>query len=240
MRRHLLSLAAVLVAGFVAAPSASAQQSVSFFVGGFVPTPLDARGTISGGTTNDVLVNDLNFFSFRFDRFTGPTFGGEYLVGFGDFFEAGAGIGYYQKTVPAFDRQGRVNSLTGLPIEAAFKLRIVPFSATFRVLPLGHRAPVVPYVGAGVGVLGWRYSEAGDFVDYIDNKSVFPGTFVGSGVVAGPVVLGGFRVPIGPLAPGFEARWQKGQATLPSTNFLPGRVIDLGGMSYLFTFAIKF
>ena len=45
MRRQLLSLAAViLTAGLIATPSASAQQSVNFFIGGFSPTPLDAAG----------------------------------------------------------------------------------------------------------------------------------------------------------------------------------------------------
>ena len=69
MRRLMLSLIAMSVVGaFFATPTASAQQSVNFFVGGFVPTPLDSRGEISGGLSNDVLVRDLDFFAFRFDR----------------------------------------------------------------------------------------------------------------------------------------------------------------------------
>src|SRR5262249_28216165 len=144
-----------------------------------------------------------------------PTVGGEYLVGIGDFFEAGAGIGFYQRTASAFDSQGRINLQTGQAIRSELKLRTAPFDATFRVLPLGHRAPIVPYFGAGIGVIAYRYSEAGDFVDAADNKTIFQGTFVGSGSATGPVVLGGVRFPIGPLAPGFEARWQKAQGTLP-------------------------
>ena len=246
MRRLMLSLATVSVVGaFIATPSAYAQQSVNFFVGGFVPAPLDSRGEISGGLSNDVLVRDLNFFAFRFDRFTGATFGGEYLVGIGDFFDAGASIGYYQQTVPAIDANF-VNS-NGTNIAADFKLRNVPFTATFRVLPLGHRAPVVPYAGVGVGVNFWRYSESGFFVDYPANGTIprtadifGPATFVGSGTRVGPVVLAGVRVPIGPMAPGFEVRWQQGKADLPSSDFAPGRVIDLGGINYLFTFNIRF
>src|SRR5436190_1572382 len=123
MRRLLLSLTAVaLVTGVFAAPSASAQQTVNFFLGGFVPTPIDARGDISGGLSNDVLARDMTFFNFRMDRFTGPTVGGEYLVGLGDFFDAGAGLGFYQRTVPAVDRT-HVNTRTGQDIAADFKLR---------------------------------------------------------------------------------------------------------------------
>jgi hypothetical protein len=238
MRRLLLCVAAVtMVTGFVETPSASAQQSVNFFLGGFVPISSDARGTVSGGVSNDVLFRDQSFLTFRMDRFTGPTVGGEYLVGIGDFFEAGAGLGYYQRTVPAVDT---LNTFPGgANVVADLKLRIAPFNATFRVLPLGHHSPIVPYVGAGIAVFGWRYSESGQFVDPVD-KTIFNGTFVGSGTSTGPVVLGGVRIPMGPVAPGFEVRWQKAQGNLPSSDFEPGRVIDLGGMNYLFTFNVRF
>lgn len=246
MRRQLLSLAAAsLVTGFLATPSASAQQSVNFFLGGFVPTPIDARGD-STGPRSDVLVRDFDFLSYRFDGLKAPTFGGEYLVGLGDFFEAGAGIGYYQKTVQAFDIN-YANS-NGSNITADLKLRIVPFNATLRVLPLGHRAPIVPYVGAGIGLFAWRYSESGQFVDYPlsgplpKNPSIFNQTFADSGTATGPVVLGGVRVPVGPLVPGFEMRWQSAKGSLstdPITGFNAPK-IDLGGLTYLFTFAIRF
>ena len=59
MRRIMLSLMAMSVVGaFFATPSASAQQSVNFFVGGFVPAPIDSRGDINNGVSNDVLVNN--------------------------------------------------------------------------------------------------------------------------------------------------------------------------------------
>ncbi len=76
MRRVLLSVMAVcFMAGFIATPVASAQQSVNFWVGGFVPSGIDVRDS------NDVLVQDQNVFLFTTsDRFTGPTFGGEWLV----------------------------------------------------------------------------------------------------------------------------------------------------------------
>jgi hypothetical protein len=244
MRRILLSVTAVcFVAGFIATPVASAQQSVNLWVGGFVPAPLDSRGENSGGRSNDVLVRDQDVFAFRFDRFTGPTFGGEYLVGLGNFFEAGAGLGYYQRTVPAIDRD--FTDAAGNNVVADFKLRIVPFTATFRALPFGHDAPIQPYVGAGVGVFGWRYSETGDFV--LANLQISRGEInTASGAAVGPVVLAGVRVPIGPMAPGFEVRWQNARGTLPITvpptlgADFNGNVIDLGGFNYLFTFNIRF
>jgi len=44
MHRLFVSLSAVaLISGFLAAPDASAQQSVSFYLGGFIPRAIDAR-----------------------------------------------------------------------------------------------------------------------------------------------------------------------------------------------------
>ena len=236
MRRWLLSVTRLssvgAVVGFIATPAASAQQSLNLYVGGFVPT-----GTTSRGAGNDVLVRDQDFLAFRLDRFRAPTVGGEWLIGLGDIFDAGLGVGFYQRTVPAVD--AKFVNANGSEVVSNLKLRIVPFTATFRVLPFGHNAPIQPYVGAGVGVFAWRYSESGQFVDPTD-RSVFSGTFVGSGSATGPVVLGGVRAPIGPTAVGFEARYQSAKGSLPANQEFAGSKIDLGGMNYLFTFNIRF
>ena len=41
---------------------------------------------------------------------------------------------------------------------------MVPAAFTFRVLPLGQDRAVQPYVGGGLNVIAWRYSESGQFV----------------------------------------------------------------------------
>jgi hypothetical protein len=235
MRRILLSVTAVcFVAGFIATPVASAQQSVNLWVGGFAPIGIDSRDI------NDVLVQDRQVFLYDFGHFTGPTFGGEWLVALGDHFEAGAGLGYYQRSTTAIDRD--FVDPNGLNIAANFKLRIVPFSATFRAIAFGHDAPIQPYIGAGVGVYGWRYSESGDFV--LANGAISRGEVnTASGSAVGPIVLGGVRFPIGAVAPGFEVRWQHAKGDLPGNgtgNPFLGTVIDLGGFNYLFTFNVRF
>ena len=82
-----------LVLGVVAAPAASAQQSLSFSLGGFSPRNEDAR------TSNDVLVHNLDFLAFNIKDFSGPTIGAEWLAGLGDKFEAGLGAGFYTRSV---------------------------------------------------------------------------------------------------------------------------------------------
>ncbi len=236
--RRLLSLSLLpLMIGLLAAPSASAQQSISFSIGGFTPAPLDSRGN------DDVLFQNSAFLAtlnrdrgIDMSRFNGVTVGGEYLVGLGRLAEAGLGLGFYQKTVSAVDADF-VNA-DGSEIFQDIKLRIVPFTATLRFLPLGHNSGIQPYVGAGIGVFVWHYSETGQFVDSRNN--IFTGNFVGSGSEVGPVVLGGVRVPLGAIGFGGEIRWQDARATLPTDQGFAGNKIDLGGFNYLFTMNVRF
>jgi hypothetical protein len=234
MRRYLLSLSAiVLVTGFIATPVAFAQQSLNLYVGGFAPRSEDAR------IGDDVLVQNRDFLSFNINDFNGGTVGGEWLIALGDKFDAGLGLGFYQRTVPSV-YTNYVNN-DGSEIEANLKLRIVPFTATVRFLPLGHRAAIQPYIGAGAGAFRWRYSETGQFVDFTDpRRTIFRGNFVGSGSAAGPVVVGGVRVPLGSTAIGGEIRYQSAQGNLRSDQGFAGSKIDLGGFAYLLTFNIRF
>jgi outer membrane protein W len=237
MRRLLSFSFAALVLGLVAAPDAAAQQSINLFIGGFVPQSLDARGT------DDVIFQNSTFLStFNRDRgidvnkFNGATLGGEYLVGLGRNAEAGLGIGYYQRTVPVVYTDS-VNA-NGSEIVQDLKLRIVPFSATVRFLPLGNDNGVQPYVGAGVGVFAWRYSETGEFIDIRNN--IFVDSFKASGSATGPVVLGGLRFAMGAFGVGGEIRWQNAKADLPADQQFAGSRLSLGGFNYVFTMNFKF
>lgn len=232
MRRLIAaSLMALVILSFVGTPLASAQQQVSFSIGGFSPRSQDARSSA------DVLVQDRKFLDFNVGDLSGPTVGAEWLVNLGDNFEAGLGVGFYQRSTPAVDRLSEFSN--GDPIVADLKLRVVPFSATIRFLPMGHHGAVQPYIGGGVGVLAWRYSETGDFVAN-DNVTIINDTFAGSGTTTGPVVLGGVRVPVGSWGVGGEIRYQKAEGDLPGNQGFAGSKIDLGGLTYTFTINIRF
>ncbi len=236
-RRLLFVMAVTLVSGSIAAPDASAQQSVNVYLGGFTPRALDAR------PDEDVLVQDGIFLStanrtsgIDIGQFNGVSVGGEWLFAMTRNVEGGLGLGFYQHAVPTVYTD-LVNQ-NGTEIEQTLKLRIVPFTATIRLLPFGNDQPIQPYIGAGVGVYGWRYSETGQFVDRQNN--VFTGNFVGSGAATGPTILGGVRVPIGPAGVGFEIRYQSAQGTLPTDQGFAGTTIDLGGYNYLLTMNFRF
>jgi outer membrane protein W len=231
--------AAALVIGLAATPAASAQQSVSLSIGGFSLRGEDAR------VANDVLVNDLVRIPlvFSIGDFNSVAIAGDYLVGFGNHFEAGLGIGFQQRSVPSV-YEDVVNS-DGSEIEQTLKLRVIPFNATIRFLPLGRHAAVEPYIGAGVGVFAFRYSETGQWVDRSDN-AIFHDTSVGSGSTTGPMIVGGIRAPFGNFALGGELRYQTAEADLPTDQGFvtdgrnPTPKLDLGGFTYLFSVNFRF
>ena len=229
MRRSIAVVCLGLVV--VATPAAAQEQSLNLFVGGFTPRGLDGRGT------HDVLFQNLDFLTFDIKDFNGPTVGAEWLFGLGHNIEAGVGTGFYQRTSPAIHT--RLTHKNGDEIEQDLKLRVVPFTATLRVLPLGRNGAIRPYFGAGVAVLSWRYSETGEFVDFDHNNEIFRDNFISKGSNAAPLVLGGATFPLGNVGLGGEIRWQGGRGNL-SSDWPAGTKIDLGGMTYLFMVNLRF
>jgi hypothetical protein len=221
-----------LVVSLVHADTAAAQQTLNFSVGAFALRGEDAR------VEGDVLVENRTIYVFDFGDFTAPSFHAEWLVPIGDYFEAGAGIGFTSRGVPTiYDDFTRPDDTE---IEQELKLRTVPMSATLRVLPLGRNRGVEPYIGGGLGFTNWRYSETGDFIDFtLPGRPIFRESYVASGTAIGPVAIFGLRVPAGRVTFGGEIRYQKAEADLDEIDFLAPK-LDLGGFHYLGTIGIRF
>src|SRR5688500_13319956 len=143
MSRRMPVIAAMFISTLIAAPIASAQQSVNFYIGGFTPRALDAR------PDNDVLAQNGAFLStlnrargIDIGAFNRVTVGGEWLFAVSRHVEGGLGIGFYQRSVPTVYTDF-VNT-AGTDIEQSLKLRIIPFTATVRVLPFGRGQLIEP------------------------------------------------------------------------------------------------
>jgi hypothetical protein len=217
----------------VDARAAFAQQTLNFQFGLFTPKGEDAR------VEDDVLVDDRTQLAFDFKDFNGPIVGAEWLVPIGNYLEAGAGVGFYRRTVSTV--YARFTHADDSEIEQDLRLRIIPVAFTARVLPLGQSSAVQPYFGGGLGVLAWRYSETGEFVD-LATFAIFREQFVASGNATGPIALGGIRFAGDSLSAGFEARYQGGDAELGRQFAVgtPNPRIDLGGWTYQATVGIRF
>jgi hypothetical protein len=229
-KRTLCSV--VLACACVAAlpAPAAAQQTLNFTLGGFVPHGFDSR--VSG----DTLVENRDFLFFEMDDFHGFTTGAEWLIPIAEYFEVGAGIHFYNRTVPSVYEDFVDDD--GTEIDQDLKLRIIPLTATVRVLPLGQQRAVQPYFGAGVGLFNWRYSESGEFVDFRDD-TIFRDSFVADGNEPGVLAFGGLRFATDSFSAGGEIRYQAADADLEDDNFV-GTKIDLGGWTYAFTFGVRF
>jgi outer membrane protein W len=230
--RFAWAVAAVLAASVLSADTAFAQQqSLNFSIGVFTPRGEDAR------TAGDALVENRDIYLFDFSDFNAPSLNAEYLVSFGDYLEAGAGIGFTSRGVDTiyedFERPD------GSEIEQTLKLRVVPITATVRFLPLGRTSAFQPYVGGGIGVYNWRYSEVGDFIDFtLPGRPVFRESYTATGTSIGPVAVFGARFPVGAATFGGEVRYQKAEGDLDERDFL-GPKIDLGGFHYSATVGFR-
>ena len=223
---------AVLTAGLLSADVAFAQQQiVNLNVGIFAVRGEDAR------VEGDALVVNRDIYLFDFEDFTSGSVGAEYLFGLGEFLEAGAGIGFTSRGVDTiyedFERPD------GTEIEQTLKLRVVPMMATVRILPLGRSGAFQPYVGGGLGIYNWRYSETGDFIDFtLPSRPIFRESYTASGTALGPVAVFGARFPLGALMIGGEMRYQKAEGELDENDFLAPK-LDLGGFHYSATVGFR-
>jgi hypothetical protein len=228
-RNGLLAVAVIASGLIVEVTPARAQQTFNVSVGYFSVRGEDAR------VAGDVLNANRSFLTFDVKEMSGATVGAEWLVPIGSYLEAGAGLGFTRRTIPTV--YTKLIDTDGSEIEQELRLRTVPVDLTFRVLPLGQHSGVQPYIGGGLGVVTWRYSESGEFVDLRD-RSIFRNSYVASGTRTGPVALGGIRFSGDTVTAGMEVRYRSAHAPLPEP--FAGTAIDLGGWIYQATIGLRF
>lgn len=241
MKKALLLAFAVMLAPSLAgaqirqvsSSAGTGNSTVNFTIGYFALKGLDSR------VSDDVLLGDLQDgqpLLFEIKDFNSAVFGGEYLFGIGSNFEAGVGLGFYQRTVPSV--YANLTHSNGDEIEQDLKLRTVPVTFTGRFLLLPRGSSIEPYVGAGITAIRWRYSETGEFVDF--DNSIFSSRYIADGTAAGPIVLAGIRFPFDAIVAGGEVRWQKAEGDIPADAGMLGTKIDLGGWTTNFTLGVRF
>lgn len=232
----VLGIGMMMAAGLTVQPvEASAQvvQSLNLSIGAFLPRGEESR------VANDVWLKDVPVYRFEVKDFTGAELSAEWNFAFGNRVEVGLGGAFYQRTVPTSYRD--YTNPDHSEIESRFKLRTLPVTGVVRLMPFGDAGSFQPYIGGGVALVNWHYSEVGDFIDFNDNFNVYHARYVASGNKAGPVFLAGFRAPVGGdvWAITLEGRYTRAEGDLSTNDFL-GSKIDLGGTSLRFGVLLRF
>lgn len=201
-----------------------------------------ARVALSLGWDQPLAGSD--FWDFAFDQFLFPRGGiGAPRIGAELGFRAGSrleivlGAAYANRRASHEYRDFVDND--DRPIEQETRLRRIPLTvgARYNLVPAGRTVGtiayvprrVVPWVGAGGGVMHWTMRQQGDFVDFADS-SVFFAEFDARGWA--PLAYASAGVDVG-LTPGsalaFEARYTRARDRLGRdfTGFAP---LDLSGV----------
>ena len=231
----------------VAVPaSAQVVHSMTIGAGIFWPRGFDQR------VEGDVLVANLTqpevfpgataSLDFKISDFRAYPIYGEWNIGFGDRIEVSVGVGYQNKSVNSryLDLVNTANNDSDILQE--LRLRMIPISGTVKFLPFGQAGSFQPYVGGGISVVNFKYTETGDFVDP-STLEIFNDQFTADGFAFGALIFGGLRMPLGGdvYALQVEGRYLFGSGDTGGNDagFL-GDKIDLSGGSLNFGFLIRF
>ena len=202
MRKMTLITITVGVLFMFSQPVWAQEQSLSFNVGLF-----SMRGE-DGRIFDDVLNENLEVFDFNLQDFNGVSISGEWSIDIGEYLEAGVGLGYYSRSVPSV--YAEFVNFDGSEVAQDFRLRISPLTLVMRFFPLTNHADIQPYLGVGVGLFNWRYSESGEFIDFLADAEIFREQYVADGRDLGGLILGGVRSRLtSDLTVGLEVRYQK-------------------------------
>lgn len=243
------AVAVAAVATLLLAPSGARAQGSGE---GFLFSPPGAGLVLRGGVASATANGDL--YSFLTDQFTldkgdfrAPSFGADFLVKVAPRVDLDFGLGYAGSR-----KQSEFRHFVGtdnLPIQQTTSLTRVPINAGVRIYlaPRGREIgkyvwipnKLVPYVGAGGGMMWYRLHQAGDFIDFKTNN-VFADSFQSSGWAPSAHAMAGFDYTLSPrLALNGEARYIRAKAQLGS-DFTGFDGIDLSGFGVTLGLNVRF
>lgn len=207
---------------------------------------------VRGGFASTMAGGDL--YSFLTDQFTlskadfrAPALAGDLLVRVAPRLDLDFGVAYSgSKKLSEFRHFVDLNDL---PIQQTTSLARVPLTAGARLylVPPGRSigkfawipTKVVPYVGAGGGMMWYRLRQSGDFIDFA-TTDVFPDAFESSGWTSTAHALAGVDYSLSPrLALNGEARYTWAKASLGS-DFTGFDGIDLSDIGITFGLNVRF
>lgn len=179
--------------------------------------------------------------------FNGPYLGAEVAFRLDPRWDLALSVGYQNSSTRSEFREWVDEA--GLPIEQVTELTLVPFSvgAKYYLKPRGRSIGrfawiperVVPYVGAGIGVMSYRFEQEGDFVDF-DTNDIFFDRFVTDRQTFLARAAAGVDIAVGrQFVVNGEARYNYARGSM-GDDFSGFGDIDLDGLQLTAGVAIRF
>lgn len=179
--------------------------------------------------------------------FSGPGFSADVGWALTERLDVVAGFEFTRKKVQSEYRGFVDNDLRPIEQETQLDQNLLTGSLRFALTPRGTRAGsyawvpsrFTPYVGAGGGMMWWRFQQTGDFVDFED-FDVFPDTFRSDGFSPTGHLFGGANIQLYKrFALSVEGRyvWASGTLEEEYVGFEP---IDLSGFRFSAGFNVVF
>jgi hypothetical protein len=241
---HLTALA-LLITG--SAVPLRAQGTGNGYLFGTPDVRLTLRGGYARASAHSDLFDDaIRFLTLERSSFSGPTLGGDLGIRVAPRLDLSLTADYAVAMRSSNDRVYIDNN--DLPIEQTTTFRRVPLmaNAILYLAPRGRSigklawipTKIVPWVGAGGGVMWYRFRQEGDFVDY-QTLNVFNTTLESSGWAPAFQGLGGVDVTLTPrVAFTADARYVKAKAS-PSNDYRTYDKVDLSGITSALGFTIR-
>jgi hypothetical protein len=179
--------------------------------------------------------------------FDAPYLGGEVAVTIHEHVDIAVALGFQASMVQSEYRDWVDGD--DLPIVQTTRLQRIPFTAKVRVYPLSRgrqigrfawipRA-VNPFFGAGVGLVGWDFEQAGDFIDY-DTLEIFSDQVASASTARLAGAFAGLEVALGNnLVLTGEGRYSWADDPMEG-GFVGFDNIDLDGLTVTAGIAIRF
>lgn len=179
--------------------------------------------------------------------FAGPGFSADIGWSLAERLDIVGGFEFARKRVQSEYRNFLDNDLRPIEQETQLDQNLLTGSVRFALTPRGTRAGsyawvpsrFTPYVGAGGGMMWWRFQQTGDFVDFEDLE-VFPDTFRSDGIAPTGHLFGGADIQLYKrFSLSVEGRyvWASGTLDEEYVGFEP---IDLSGFRFSAGFNVVF
>ena len=239
MRRTTTSVFAATALLCAAAPSAFAQHAGD----GYLFHAPDAQITLRGGYAFATAGSDLFQFAtseltLKRGDFSSLTGGAEVMFPVSGRFALSVDASFSHAAAGSEFRHLIDNFNNPIQQTTTFDRAPIMFNARYSLAPLGRSigslafipTKVVPYVGAGAGVMFYRFNQSGDFVDY-QTTNVFAAEYKTDGWTPATQAFAGFDYSLTPtLALTTDARyiWARGHL---SSDFDGFNKLDLSGVS---------